>query len=250
MVMAQAERARLVASLQEQDLRKDEFLAMLAHELRNPLAPISAAADLLKFGGADEARVARASDVIGRQVRHLSSLVDDLLDVSRVTRGLIQLERVRVDIGAVVASAVEQARPVLEARGHVLAIGQEAAGAAVSGDPNRLVQVLVNLLNNAAKYTPHGGRIALSVSCEALDMRRLVRIAVRDNGIGIDARLLPQVFDLFTQAERTPDRAQGGLGIGLALVRNIVVLHGGSVSAHSDGPGKGSVFTISLDTIA
>jgi len=246
MVMAQAERARLVASLQEQDRRKDEFLAMLAHELRNPLAPISAAADLLKFGHADEARVARASEVIGRQVRHLSSLVDDLLDVSRVTRGLIQLERVRVDIGAVVAGAIEQARPLLEARGHVLAVDQEAAGAAVTGDPNRLVQVLVNLLNNAAKYTPPGGRIGLSVSRED----RLVRIAVRDNGIGIDAGLLPQVFDLFTQAERTPDRAQGGLGIGLALVRNIVVLHGGSVSAHSDGPGQGSVFTVSLDTIA
>jgi PAS domain S-box-containing protein len=246
MVMAQAERARLVASLQEQDRRKDEFLAMLAHELRNPLAPISAAADMLKFGRADEARVAKASEVIGRQVRHLSSLVDDLLDVSRVTRGLIELERVRVEVGAVVASAVEQARPLLESRGHVLTIEQEREGAAVTGDPNRLVQVLVNLLNNAAKYTPRGGRVDLSVTREG----RQVHIAVRDNGIGVDARLLPQVFDLFTQAERTPDRAQGGLGIGLALVRNIVVLHGGTVSAHSDGPGKGSVFTVSLDTIA
>jgi signal transduction histidine kinase len=204
---------------------------------------------LLKFGRADEARVARASDVIGRQVRHLSSLVDDLLDVSRVTRGLIQLERVRVDVGAVVAGAVEQARPLLEARGHVLAVEQALEGAAVTGDPNRLVQVLVNLLNNAAKYTPPGGRIELSVAREASDLRRQVRIAVRDNGIGIEAGLLPQVFDLFTQAERTPDRAQGGLGIGLALVRNIVVLHGGTVSAHSEGPGQGSVFTVRLDTI-
>jgi PAS domain S-box-containing protein len=249
MVMSQAERARLLASLQEQDRRKDEFLAMLAHELRNPLAPIAAAADLLKFGRADEARVARASDVIGRQVRHLSSLVDDLLDVSRVTRGLIQLERVRVDVGAVVAGAVEQARPLLEARGHVLAVEQGLEGAAVTGDPNRLVQVLVNLLNNAAKYTPPGGRIELSVAREMSDLRRQVRIAVRDNGIGIEAGLLPQVFDLFTQAERTPDRAQGGLGIGLALVRNIVVLHGGTVSAHSEGPGQGSVFIVRLDTI-
>jgi signal transduction histidine kinase len=175
----------------------------------------------------------------------MSSLVDDLLDVSRVTRGLIQLERVAVEVGAIVASAVEQARPQIEAREHVLAIEQRLDGAAVIGDPNRLVQVLVNLLNNAAKYTPRGGRIALSVTRE----EGRVRIAVRDNGIGIDARLLPQVFDLFTQAERTPDRAQGGLGIGLALVRNIVVLHGGVVTAHSDGPGQGSVFTVSLDTI-
>jgi PAS domain S-box-containing protein len=246
MVMAQAELTHLLASLKEQDRRKDEFLAMLAHELRNPLAPIAAAAEMLKFGRADEERVTRASEVIGRQVRHMSSLVDDLLDVSRVTRGLIQLERERVDVAAIVASAVEQARPLLEAREHVLAIDQEFVGAAVTGDANRLVQVLVNLLNNAAKYTPRGGRIALSVT--RADGK--VHIAVRDNGIGIDTRLLPEVFDLFTQAERTPDRAQGGLGIGLALVRNIVVLHGGSVGAHSDGPGKGSVFTVSLDTVS
>jgi PAS domain S-box-containing protein len=239
------ENARLLASLKEQDRRKDEFLAMLAHELRNPLAPISAAADLLKFGRADEGRVARASEVIGRQVRHMSSLVDDLLDVSRVTRGLIHLERVRVEVGAVVASAVEQARPLLEAREHVLEIDQAPEGAAVIGDANRLVQVLVNLLNNAAKYTPRGGRIALSVARE----EGKVCIAVRDNGIGIDTRLLPEVFDLFTQAERTPDRAQGGLGIGLALVRNIVDLHGGTVAAYSQGPGQGSVFTLSLATV-
>jgi PAS domain S-box-containing protein len=239
------ENARLVASLQEQDRRKDEFLAMLAHELRNPLAPIAAAAELLKFGHAGEARVARASEVIGRQVRHMTSLVDDLLDVSRVTRGLIHLEHARVEVGAIVASAVEQARPLVEARSHVLAVEQEAGGATVVGDANRLVQVLVNLLNNAVKYTPHGGRIVLSV----VRGEGRVSIAIRDNGIGIDAGLLPQVFDLFTQAERTPDRAQGGLGIGLALVRNIVCLHGGTVSAHSDGPGRGSVFTVSLATV-
>jgi signal transduction histidine kinase len=176
----------------------------------------------------------------------MTSLVDDLLDVSRVTRGLIQLERVPIDIGAVVASAVEQARPLIEAREHLLAIGEEARGATVIGDANRLVQVIVNLLNNAAKYTPRGGRIALAVERR----ERAVAIAIRDNGIGIDAGLLPHVFDLFTQAERTPDRAQGGLGIGLALVRNIVALHGGTVTAHSDGPGTGSVFTVVLDTVA
>ncbi|CAH0315307.1 Alkaline phosphatase synthesis sensor protein PhoR [Massilia sp. Bi118] len=242
MVMSQAERMRLLASLQEQDRRKDEFLAMLAYELRNPLAPISAAADMLKFGRAGEDRVARASEVIGRQVRHMTALVDDLLDVSRVTRGLIQLECARVEVDAVVASAVEQARPLFEAREQVLDIEPAAGDPTVTGDAKRLVQVLVNLLNNAAKYTPRGGRIVLSSACE----NGRVQIAVRDNGIGIDARLLPQVFDLFTQAERTPDRAQGGLGIGLALVRIIVVLHGGTVSAHSDGPGQGSTFTISL----
>jgi PAS domain S-box-containing protein len=240
------ENARLVASLQEQDRRKDEFLAMLAHELRNPLAPISAAAEMLKLGRASEERVGRASDVISRQVRHMTSLVDDLLDVSRVTRGLIQLERKPIGVGAIVASAVEQARPLVEAREHVLLIEHEAGGATVVGDANRLVQVIVNLLNNAAKYTPRGGRIALSAGRRGTS----VEIAIRDNGIGIDAGLLPHVFDLFTQAERTPDRTQGGLGIGLALVRNIVALHGGTVSAHSDGPGTGSVFTVTLDTVA
>jgi PAS domain S-box-containing protein len=245
-ITAQADNARLVASLQEQDRRKDEFLAMLAHELRNPLAPIAAAAEMLKFGRANEERVARASEVIGRQVRHMSSLVDDLLDVSRVTRGLIQLERERVEVGAIVASAVEQARPMVEARGHALSIEHRHGGACVTGDANRLVQVIVNLLNNAAKYTPRGGRIALSVTRD--DDK--VDIVIRDNGIGIDAGLLPHVFDLFTQAERTPDRAQGGLGIGLALVHNIVALHGGAVTAYSAGPGRGSVFTVTLDTLA
>jgi signal transduction histidine kinase len=175
----------------------------------------------------------------------MSSLVDDLLDVSRVTRGLIQLERERVEVGAIVASAVEQARPMVEARGHVLTIEQGQGGGCVTGDANRLVQVIVNLLNNAAKYTPRGGRIALAVTRE----EGKAGIVIRDNGIGIDAGLLPHVFDLFTQAERTPDRAQGGLGIGLALVRNIVSLHGGTVTAYSAGPGRGSVFTVTLATI-
>ena len=237
------ENARLYGSLQEQDRRKDEFLAMLAHELRNPLAPIAAAADMLKFGTADEGRVRRASEVISRQVRHMTSLVDDLLDVSRVTRGLIKLDRALLDPMAIVASAVEQSRPLIAARGHVLEVDGDAGGARLLGDANRLVQVLVNLLNNAAKYTPNGGRIALSVARR----EAAVCIAVRDDGIGIDAQLLPQVFDLFTQAERSPDRAQGGLGIGLALVRTIVALHGGKVNAHSEGLGQGSVFTVTLE---
>jgi PAS domain S-box-containing protein len=239
------ENARLYSSLKEQDRRKDEFLAMLAHELRNPLAPIASAAELLKIGIASEERVRRSSEVISRQVKHMTSLVDDLLDISRVTRGLIQLEHVVVDIGATIRSAVEQSRPLIEARGHFLSIEQDPEGASVMGDPNRLVQVVANLLNNAAKYTPRGGRILLAVERAA----GTVHIRVQDNGIGIDTGLLPQVFDLFTQAERTPDRSQGGLGIGLALVKNVVTLHGGKVTAHSDGPGAGSTFTVSLHTI-
>jgi len=239
------ENARLYSSLKEQERRKDEFLAMLAHELRNPLAPIATAAELLKIGIASEERVRRSSEVISRQVKHMTSLVDDLLDISRVTRGLIQLERVAVDIDATLRSAVEQARPLIEAREHALTIAPATPGASVMGDPNRLVQVVANLLNNAAKYTPRGGRIRLAVERDA----HLVHIRVEDNGIGIDQALLPQVFDLFTQAERTPDRSQGGLGIGLALVKNVVTLHGGEVSAHSAGPGAGSSFTVSLHTI-
>ena len=235
--------ARLYRSLREQDRRKDEFLAMLAHELRNPLAPIAAAAEILRIA-ADPARIRASSEVIARQVRHMTSLVNDLLDVSRVTRGLIKLDKTLVGIGTVVASAVEQARPLVEARGHALTleVTPDLAAARVHGDATRLVQVIANLLNNAAKYTPGRGAIRLSAAREG----ERVRLCVEDNGIGIDAGLLPQVFDLFTQAERTPDRSQGGLGIGLALVRTMVALHGGEVQAHSDGPGKGCVFSVWL----
>ena len=236
------ENARLYHSLQEQDRRKDEFLAMLAHELRNPLAPISAAAEMLKLGTANAERIRRSSDVIGRQVRHLTSLVDDLLDVSRVTRGQIDLDCALLDPMTIIGSAVEQSHPLVAARGHVLLIEGDAGGAQISGDPNRLVQAFTNLLNNAAKYTPNGGRIVVSLTC---DMQTVV-IRIQDNGIGMKAELLPVIFDLFSQAERTPDRAQGGLGIGLALVKTIVLLHGGRVTAHSDGPGAGSTLTVTL----
>jgi len=236
------ENARLYGSLQDQDRRKDEFLAMLAHELRNPLAPIAAAAEMLKFGTANEERVRRSSEVISRQVRHMTSLVDDLLDVSRVTRGLIKLDRALLDPMQLVANAVEQSQPLITARGHTLSVTGDAAGAHIAGDAHRLVQVLANLLNNAAKYTSHGGRIEVTVTREP----ETVAITVRDNGVGIDASLLPRMFDLFTQAERSPDRAQGGLGIGLALVRSIIDLHGGDVIAASDGIGRGSTFTVRL----
>jgi signal transduction histidine kinase len=200
---------------------------------------------VLKLGTASADRIRQSSSVIGRQVRHLKSLIDDLLDVSRVTRGLIQLDLALLDPMAVVASAVEQSQPLIAARSHVLTVDGDAGGALIRGDANRLIQVLVNLLNNAAKYTPDGGRIALTVS---RDGGRVV-IRVRDNGTGIEAGMLPHVFDLFTQAKRTPDRAQGGLGIGLALVKTIISLHDGHVIAHSDGLGAGSVFTIALQAI-
>jgi CheY-like chemotaxis protein/two-component sensor histidine kinase len=168
--------------------------------------------------------------------------VDDLLDVSRVTRGLVELEKRPVDIRSVVSGAVEQVRPLIDARAHALQVHAGDTLARVCGDQTRLVQVLVNLLGNAAKYTPHGGSIDVRVHVE----QDTVRIAVADNGSGIDASLLPHVFDIFTQGVRTPDRSQGGLGIGLALVKSLVALHGGEVSARSEGPGKGSVFEVAL----
>jgi PAS domain S-box-containing protein len=222
--------------------RKDEFLAMLAHELRNPLAPISSAAQLLKLPSLDPQRVNKAGDIILRQVRHMTDLVDDLLDVSRVTRGLVQVARQQLALSDVLHSAVEQARPLMEARGHQLIVDETNVTTRVLGDYTRLVQVVVNLLNNAAKYTAPGGQITLSLTTDAGE----ACIMVTDNGSGIDAALLPYVFDLFIQAERTPDRAQGGLGLGLALVKRITALHDGSVLALSDGLGQGSSFMILL----
>ncbi len=237
-----ATRREAEKKLMEADRRKDEFLAMLAHELRNPLAPISTAAHILKIAGSDEKRVRQSSDIITRQVNHMTNLIDDLLDVSRVTRGQIELERENIDIKTVVSSAVEQARPLIESRGHALNMHMASSHAVVHGDRTRLVQVIANLLNNASKYTPRGGEIKLSVEVE----KAQVQISVRDNGIGIEPELLPHVFELFTQAERTPDRSQGGLGLGLALVKSIMVLHSGSAHAHSEGRGTGSTFTIAL----
>ncbi|MDY0963635.1 PAS domain S-box protein [Massilia sp. CFBP9026] len=230
--------------LKAANARKDEFLAMLAHELRNPLAPISTAAQMLKLSGADPKRIAHASDVIGRQVRHMVELVDDLLDVSRVTRGLVELECEPVDLKSVIHNAIEQARPLIEKKGHTLSTRLGAANVTVTGDRKRLVQVIANLINNAAKYTPDGGEI--TVCADPLPESGQVKLSVKDTGIGIDAALLPDVFELFTQAKRTPDRAQGGLGLGLALVRSMVNLYGGTVEAHSDGPGRGSCFSVVL----
>jgi PAS domain S-box-containing protein len=224
------------------DQRKDEFLAMLAHELRNPLAPISAAAELLGIGRLDEERVRRSSAIIGRQVRHMTSLVDDLLDVSRVTRGLVTLAKAPVNVRGIVDEAVEQVLPLVRARSQALSVSVEDDAVTVLGDKARLVQVMANVLNNAAKYTPEGGRIAVA----ALQRDGQLVLTVQDDGIGMEAELTERVFELFAQAERSSDRSLGGLGLGLALVKNLVELHGGRVACSSPGLGKGSTFEIAL----
>jgi PAS domain S-box-containing protein len=228
--------------LKEADQRKDEFLAMLAHELRNPLAPISAAAELLKIGKLDDARVRQSSAIIARQVKHMTSLVDDLLDVSRVTRGLVTLAQAAVEARTILDEAVEQVRPMLQARRQALTLYLPDEAATVLGDKARLVQVLANLLGNAAKYTPDARRIEARAEVRA---GQLV-LTVKDEGIGMDAELTGRVFDLFAQAERSSDRSQGGLGLGLALVKHLVELHGGTVSCSSPGVGQGSTFEVML----
>ncbi|MFC0250307.1 hybrid sensor histidine kinase/response regulator [Massilia consociata] len=235
-------RHRAQEQLRLEAQRKDEFLAMLAHELRNPLAPIGAAAELLAMDKLDADGVRRTSAIVARQVGHMTSLINDLLDVSRVTRGLVALESGAVDIKATVADAVEQVRPLVEARRHRLELHLAPEHALVQGDRKRLVQVLANLLNNAAKYTPDGGRIVLQMEAGTDS----VLLCVADNGIGMTPEVQAGVFDLFTQAQRTSDRTQGGLGIGLALVKSLVELHRGEVAVHSDGPGLGSRFSVRL----
>lgn len=228
--------------MREVDRRKDEFLAMLAHELRNPLAPIGAASDLLRFASLDPARIQQTSEIIGRQVKHMTGLIDDLLDVSRVSRGLVTLDRTPLDAREVVASAIEQVRPLIDARHHRLTVQTPPVLARVLGDRKRLIQVVSNLLHNAAKYSPEGGNITLGMEVE----QHRVIISVNDDGVGMNQNVIDHVFEMFTQAERTSDRSQGGLGIGLALVRSLVELHGGNVTAQSDGIGKGSCFTVAL----
>jgi signal transduction histidine kinase/ActR/RegA family two-component response regulator len=228
------------------DQRKDEFLAMLAHELRNPLAPISAAAQLLELVSSDADRVKRTSEIIVRQVTHMTNLIDDLLDVARVTRGLITLDKEPLDIRHILSEAVEQVSPLISARRHHLMLHLPPDSAPVLGDRKRLIQVVVNMLNNAAKYTPEDGNISVRLQVLADD----VALEISDNGIGIPPEMVSRVFDLFAQAERTSDRSQGGLGLGLALVKSLVAAHGGSVHAASEGAGKGSTFTVRLPRLA
>jgi signal transduction histidine kinase len=232
------------AAMREADRRKDEFLALLSHELRNPLAPILTAAELMELQG--DVATPHEREVIIRQAQHLMRLVDDLLDVSRVARGKVTLDRKRVELAGVVARAVEATAPLFEERGHRLALSVASVGLAVDADEVRLTQVVSNLLTNAARYTAAGGRIEVTAGRDGGD----VTLAVRDNGTGIDASLLPHVFDMFVQGPRSSDRSEGGLGLGLSLARMLTELHGGSLGAHSGGAGQGSTFTVRLPAAA
>lgn len=237
---------RSESELRAANHRKDEFLAMLAHELRNPLAPIATASALLKISPQNEAIVRKSSEVITRQVNHMTELVDDLLDVSRVTRGLVTLQLETLSLCSVLEVAVEQVRPLVKAKEHKLVVQPPEVDLLVTGDRTRLIQVFSNILNNAAKYTPQYGRIALRV----VAVKEQVEVVIEDNGIGIAPSLLPDIFTLFTQAERSPDRAQGGLGLGLALVKSLVEMQGGRVDAQSSGLNQGSCFTVWLPRVS
>lgn len=231
--------------LREADRRKDEFLAMLAHELRNPLAPISAAAKLLQLGRLDYDKVRRTSQIIDRQVTHMSSLVDDLLDVSRVTSGLVELDKKKLDVNRMISDAIEQVNPLISTRRHRLELHLTSDSASVLGDRKRLVQVLANILNNSAKYTDEGGAIQVRTDVDG----SYVHIVISDNGIGMVPEMVTRAFDLFVQAERSSDRSMGGLGLGLAIVKSLVELHDGKVVCESAGLNNGSKFTISLPII-
>jgi PAS domain S-box-containing protein len=233
-------------ALREADRRKDEFLATLAHELRNPLAPIKNSLELLKNRGLGEELVESARSIMERQVQQMTRLVDDLLDVSRITRDQIELRRERVELATIIKNAIEISRPLIDSAGHQLTIVLPTPPIFVIADPTRMAQVFSNLLNNSAKYTEPGGQIQIEVK----QLGREVVATVRDNGIGIACDELAFVFDMFRQVDRSLERSQGGLGIGLTLVRQLVELHGGTVNAQSDGPGKGSEFVVRLPIAA
>jgi len=237
---------QLAADLTESDRRKDEFLTTLAHELRNPLAPLRTGLDVMRMSPSGTPAVERARAMMERQLGHMVRLVDDLMDVSRINRGKVALQVARVQARAVIDHAVEASRPLVEADGHALVVDAGSESAWVDGDLTRLAQAVSNLVNNAAKYTPQGGRIELAARVEAGE----VVITVSDNGAGISAEMLPHVFDLFTQVDRTLDRAQGGLGVGLSVVRKLVELHHGTATAASPGLGLGSTFTVRLPLAA
>jgi PAS domain S-box-containing protein len=266
--------ARLYREVQEGDRRKNLFLAMLGHELRNPLAAMSNALESIRLRGSDHPSLHARLDVLSRQVRHQTRLIDDLLDVSRITQGKIQLRKDAVDLGEVLAQAVQGVHPLIESRGHALTMELPAEAVRLEADPTRLEQVIGNLLTNAAKYSEPGGKIHLSVEVEedletqgreegersgqgathgsglaSVSPPREVVIRVRDTGEGIPPEMLPRIFDLFTQVESSPDRAQGGLGLGLSLVQQLVTMHEGRVEARSDGPGRGSEFAVYLPAL-
>jgi signal transduction histidine kinase/CheY-like chemotaxis protein len=239
---AETELRKRMEQLADADRRKDEFLAMLGHELRNPLAPVTTALQLMRLHSDEPLRVTRARETIERQVEHMTRLIDDLLDVSRITRGKIELRHEAVVLSSLVARAVEAARPVIDERGHRLTLELPDEPVAVSGDPARLEQVLANLLNNAAKYTDVGGRIWVRAFVDAGQ----VIISVKDNGAGLTPEMRDHVFDLFVQGPDVRAYARGGLGIGLTLVRRLVEMHNGTVEVRSDGLGEGSEFIVRL----
>lgn len=234
------ENARLYELLREQDRRKDEFLATLAHELRNPLAPVRNGLRILKFGGNAE-QLGKVLDMMERQVAHMVRLIDDLMDVSRITRGRVELRKERVDLRTIMDSALEASRPLIDSASHSLTVSMPPR-LYLHADPTRMAQVIANLLNNAAKYTPERGHISVTAERDGAT----VVIRVKDTGLGIPTDMLPRVFDLFTQVGRTLERSQGGLGIGLTLVRSLVEMHGGTVEVESPGPDQGTTFTVRL----
>jgi signal transduction histidine kinase/ActR/RegA family two-component response regulator len=232
----------LAADLRRANQAKDEFLAVLGHELRNPLAPVRNALEVLRISGATDPQTLRMHEIMGRQVKHLARLVDDLLDVSRITRGRVELRRETTELATLVAGAAEGLRTFFEERGHRLEVSLPESPVVLNVDPLRMEQVLANLLSNAAKYTPQGGTISLSVEREGSE----AVVRVKDNGIGIPPEMIERVFELFAQADRLPDTVHQGLGIGLTLVRRLVELHEGRVVARSPGRGQGSEFEVRL----
>jgi signal transduction histidine kinase/ActR/RegA family two-component response regulator len=236
---------QLAAVLSEADQRKNEFLATLAHELRNPLAPLHNGLELIKLAGDNGVTVARARSLMERQLVQLVRLVDDLMDVSRITRGMIELKQTPVPLAAIIDSALETSRPLIEQMGHKLTVTLPAQPVVVNADLTRLAQVFVNLLNNSAKYMEQGGNIELSAVHQGSD----VIVSVRDTGIGIPADELTRIFEMFSQVERSLEKRQGGLGIGLTLVKQLVGLHGGSIEARSEGPGLGAEFVVRLPVV-
>jgi two-component system, sensor histidine kinase len=240
------ERERAAEALRGLDQRKDEFLATLGHELRNPLAPLLTGLQLLRLSGDDRQTIERVRATMERQVGHLIRLVDDLLEISRITRGIIDVRRGPIDLGTLLRVALDTTRSVIESAGHELVVSIPAEPIAIEGDSVRLTQVFANLLTNAAKYTNPGGRIELSA--QQVGDHAVVR--VRDNGIGILPKHLDSVFEMFMQVDRSSRHSQGGLGIGLTLARSLVAMHGGQIRAHSKGPGTGSEFVVTLPTLA
>ncbi len=228
--------------MRDSDRRKDEFLATLAHELRNPLAPIRNALQIIHLAGNNGPTVEQARMMMERQIGQMVRLIDDLLDVSRISRGKLDLRRERVELASVIKSAVDTAQPLISAAGHELTLSMSPHPIYLDADPVRLAQVFSNLLNNAAKYMDRGGHIWLT----STRGEREVTVTVRDAGIGIPPEALPSIFDMFTQVDRSLEKSQGGLGIGLTLVRQLVEMHGGNVEARSDGQGKGAEFVVRL----